>query len=74
MKVIITGATGLLGAALVRHCIKDSRISHAFVLARKPLPEDVNNSPKITAITHADFSSYPPELLAQLAGAEGCLW
>lgn len=74
MKVIITGATGLVGRALVRHCIANDKISHALVLTRKPLTEDVAKNPKVTVITHDDFSSYPPKLLEQLAGAEGCLW
>ena len=74
MKVIVTGATGLVGGALVRQCIKDARITHALVLTRRPLPEDVTKSNKITVIEHADFSTYPPELLEKLAGAEGCLW
>ena len=74
MKVIIAGATGLVGGALVRQCIADPRISHAFVLTRKPLPEDVALDKKVTVINHEDFASYPSDLLEQLAGAEGCLW
>ena len=74
MKVIITGATGLVGGALVRACLSNDKISHAFVLTRKELPDDIAKNPKITVILHHDFSAYPPELLSQLAGAEGCLW
>ncbi len=74
MKVIVTGATGLVGGALVRECIADSRITHALVLTRKPLSPQLADSSKITVIQHDYFSSYPPELLEQLAGAEGCLW
>lgn len=74
MRLIITGATGLVGRALVRRCIANDKISHALVLTRKPLAEDVTKHPKVTVITHDDFSSYPSELLKQLAGAEGCLW
>jgi len=74
MKVIVTGSTGLVGTALVRRCIKDDRITHALVLTRRALPEEVTKSDKITVIEHADFSTYPPELLKKLTGAEGCLW
>lgn len=74
MKVIVTGATGLVGSAVVRQCIASEEITHAFVLTRKPLPETVTASPKVTVITHDDFSSYPSDLLQKLAGAEACIW
>jgi uncharacterized protein YbjT (DUF2867 family) len=74
MKVIITGATGLVGSAVIRQCISNTKITHAYVLTRKPLPEAVASHSKITVVTHEDFSSYPTELLEKLAGAEGCLW
>ncbi|KAI0008414.1 hypothetical protein F4779DRAFT_450959 [Xylariaceae sp. FL0662B] len=74
MKVIITGATGFVGGALVRQAIADDRITHAFVLTRRPLSEEVSKSEKLTVIQHQDFSTYPPDLLKQLAGAEACLW
>jgi nucleoside-diphosphate-sugar epimerase len=74
MKVIVTGCTGLVGSALVRQCVANDNISQVFALTRKPLPEAVAKSPKVTVILHNDFSTYPPELLDQLAGAEGCLW
>lgn len=74
MKVIVTGATGLVGSALVRWCIASTKISQALVLTRKPLPDTITANPKVTVIQHDDFASYPPELLAKLAGAEGCLW
>jgi len=74
MKVIVTGATGLVGSAVVRQCIANEKITHAFVLTRKPLPETVTASTKVTVITHDDFSSYPANLLEKLAGAEACIW
>ncbi len=74
MRIIIAGATGFVGGAVVRQAIANERITHAFVLTRKPLPEDIAKSPKVTIIQHNDFSAYPPELLEQLAGAEGCVW
>ncbi|KAH8588335.1 hypothetical protein B0O99DRAFT_693619 [Bisporella sp. PMI_857] len=73
MKIIITGATGVIGGPIVQHCIRNPSITGIFVLARKELPADIK-SPKVTYINHQDFSSYPQELLKKLAGAEGCIW
>ena len=74
MKIIITGATGFVGGEVARQAIADPKISHAFVLTRKPLPDEFSKNEKVTVIEHKDFSSYPPELLEQLTGAEGCIW
>ena len=74
MKVIITGATGLVGSALVKQCIADERISSVILLARKEPPAEVLKNAKTTFISHQDFSQYPNELLEQMKGAQGCLW
>lgn len=74
MRIIITGATGFVGGEVVRQAIANERITHAFVLTRKPLPDDISKSAKVTVIENKDFSTWPPDVLAQLVGAEGCVW
>ncbi|KAI2615059.1 hypothetical protein GGR54DRAFT_307215 [Hypoxylon sp. NC1633] len=74
MKIIITGATGLVGSEVVRQAIASERITQALVLTRKPLPEDIPQSAKVAVVEHKDFAAYPPEIMEQLAGAEGCVW
>lgn len=59
---------------MVRQAIANERITHAFVLTRKPLPEDISKNEKVTVVEHKDFSTWPPEILEQLAGVEGCVW
>ncbi|RTE84798.1 hypothetical protein BHE90_000556 [Fusarium euwallaceae] len=74
MKVVITGSTGLVGGAVIRECIANEAITHAFVLSRLELPDDVSKNAKITVIIHEDFSTYPHDLLQQLSGCEACIW
>jgi uncharacterized protein YbjT (DUF2867 family) len=38
MKVIVTGATGLAGSAVVRQALLDADIERVTVLSRRPIP------------------------------------
>jgi uncharacterized protein YbjT (DUF2867 family) len=73
MKVILTGTTGQVGSAVLQACIQDPAVTQIFSLARRPLPESVS-SPKLTSIIHNDFKAYPESLMAQLKGADTCIW
>lgn len=74
MKIVLTGATGFIGGAVLQQCIAKPSISTIFVLTRRDLPKDLSSSPKVTVILHDDFMSWPDSLLEQLRGAEGCIW
>ncbi|KAK0734512.1 hypothetical protein B0T26DRAFT_74629 [Lasiosphaeria miniovina] len=74
MKVIVTGATGLVGSGVLAACIADERITHVFAMSRRPLPKALADDPKVTSIIHHDFGSYPPDILSELAGVEACIW
>lgn len=55
MKIVVTGATGLVGAEVVRQAITDKSISEIILLTRSQ-PEIKH--PKITVALHSDFSNY----------------
>jgi len=73
MHLILTGATGLVGGGVLHHMLNTPQITAISILSRRPVPQAEGHE-KAKVIIHKDFESYPPELLAQLKGAEGCVW
>ncbi len=55
MKLIITGATGLIGAEVVRQAIIDDAIDELILLVRS---EPEIKHPKITVVLHNNFLDY----------------
>jgi len=55
MRIIITGATGLVGAEAVRQAIEDNEIEEIVALVRKPL--DFQH-PKVKTIIHSNYLDY----------------
>ncbi len=74
MNIIITGATGFVGAEVVKQAIASWKIRHIFILSRNPIPDDIDSNDKVTVIMHCHFSTYPIPLLAKLVGAQACIW
>ncbi|KAF4550388.1 Hypothetical protein D9617_17g046560 [Elsinoe fawcettii] len=71
--IILTGATGQAGAAVLKLAMSHPSISKITLLSRRPVAL-ASSSPKVTTILHQDFTSYPSSLLDQLKGAQGCVW
>ena len=59
MHLILTGATGLIGTAVLDAMINMKDVTKISILSRKPvkMAEDAND-PRINVIIHNDFEKY----------------
>jgi len=55
MKVVIFGATGMVGKGVLLECLDDARVEDVLLVSRHPT--DVSH-PKIREIVHADFTEF----------------
>ena len=78
MKLIITGATGLVATEVLRQSLRMREITHVVAVARKPVsaPSDVGpaDAAKLQSVVVEDYERYPDEARAQFAGADACIW
>jgi nucleoside-diphosphate-sugar epimerase len=71
MKILLTGATGFVGAEVLSQLAINSSISGITCLSRRPIGLE---SPKVKTIIHSDFAVYDDGLLSELAGHSSCIW
>lgn len=67
-KVIITGASGMVGRGVLLECLDHQEISEVLAIVRKPLGMD---HPKLKELIHRDFSDFSP-VKKSLAGYDAC--
>ena len=70
MKVIITGATGMVGEGVVEVCLQDGNIETVLVINRKPCGIVY---PKFKEIIHADFFNMQ-SIANELTGYDACFF
>lgn len=75
MKVIVAGATGLVGREIIRQCLGEERITSIIALSRKPLTmqKDLNLS-KLDKVLIRDYEEYSDDVKAKFIGADICIW
>ncbi|KZN94472.1 hypothetical protein EN45_046690 [Penicillium chrysogenum] len=75
MKLIIAGATSLLGTEIVRQSLQIRAITQVISLALQPVQLDKSiDTSKLKNIVIRDYSEYPDDVKAELAGADACIW
>lgn len=75
MKLIVAGATGLVGSEIIRQSLQISEITQVIALARKPVQVDERiDSSKLKSVVVRDYGEYPDHVKAEFAGADACIW
>lgn len=74
MKVIIVGATGLVGTELLRQALIHPSITTVIAVTRRALPSTLPSSPKINSVIVKDYDHYSDEAKSAFKGANGCIW
>jgi len=70
MRVVIFGATGMLGAGALLECLDEPRVGSVLVIARRPT--GVVHA-KVTEVIHADFFKYD-DLRSRFAACDACFF
>ena len=73
MHLVLTGATGLVGASVLHNMLAQEGISRISILSRRPVAMAEGHE-KAKVIIHKDYKTYEKALLDQLKDAQGCVW
>lgn len=68
IKVIITGATGMIGEGVLHHCLNHPLIEQVLLVTRKTTGY---SHPKLSEIIHTDFFDLEP-IREKLSGYDAC--
>ncbi len=70
MKVILFGATGMVGQGILRECLLDSGVESVLAIGRNPIAQQ---HPKLREIIHRDFLDFS-SIESQLEGFDACFF
>jgi len=70
MKVILFGATGMVGQGVLRECLLDADVETVLAVGRSPTGVQ---SAKLREIVHDNFLDFSA-ILSQLAGSDACFF
>lgn len=70
MKVLLFGATGMVGQGVLRECLEDAEVTRVVAVTRSPTGR---RDAKLTEIIHRDFTDYSA-IEPQLAGFDACFF
>ena len=70
MRVILFGASGMVGQGVLRECLTDPGVTEVVAVVRSPLGA---SNPKLREVIHQDFTDFSA-IEGQLAGADACFF
>jgi nucleoside-diphosphate-sugar epimerase len=70
LKVIITGATGMVGEGVLHECLQHPEVEEVLVINRRPVDK---THPKLKEIIHQDFMDFSP-IRDQLKNYQACFF
>jgi len=71
MKILLTGATGFVGAEVLEQLVANAAVTQITCITRREIK---NKSPKVKTIIQSDFLHYDDNLLDELATNDSCIW
>lgn len=77
MKLAIGGATGLVGAEVLRQALTSKAITSVVAIGRRPAsaPEGLDpDGTKLVNVVLSDMKTYPEEERRKLEGVGACIW
>jgi uncharacterized protein YbjT (DUF2867 family) len=70
MKVILFGATGMVGQGVLRECIRDPDVQTVLAVVRSAFPQE---NQKVRQIVHSDFTNFAA-IEPDLGGYDACFF
>ncbi|MBI3791506.1 MAG: NAD(P)H-binding protein [Gemmatimonadetes bacterium] len=70
MRVLLFGASGMIGSGVLHECLADPRVTRVTAVVRAPLGR---TDPKLREVLHQDFTDYAP-LAGVMADADACFF
>src|SRR5512133_2124444 len=70
MKVLLFGATGMIGQRVLRECLRDPRVTQVLVVGRRPTGQ---THPKLREVLHQNYLDFSA-IEADLSGLDACFF
>ena len=74
MKILVVGATGMIGNEVTRQLLAHPSISKVVAFVRRDLPADMSSQSKLELVKIKDFAAWPEHVLQMHADAAAMVW